>query len=458
MGVGLARVTISFDDWKAGHVARSQHQMAVVRPKRRVVLEEVSPRLKAELIHPDREASLAGMRFSPDGRQIIAGSYPEGVIQLWEVESGRQLTKIDSGYGYRGTDDFCLISPDWSRIYVSRESRTHNKLEREGKKLNRWEFEGEIREWDLATGEVTREFRQSPTRGIAWATLSPDGRTIMVGEELPGESEGGPRPSVSLLDVATGKFRELHGRLAVVGAFSPDSRTLAVSQFDDDDWHTVAIKFFDVATGGPSRSIPIREPFSDLGREAFSPDGRLLVVPQFVESGARPHGNGSLRFFTADSDTPVASLPLGEKDANYGGVMFSPDGRMLAAVTWRGTSGRLFLFDVTRRALAHTVILGEDNPITRDPVFSPDGRWVAVATQAVPEELRRDIDMRAEDVPQPRIHLVDAATGEIRETIISPQGFTSSGCFSPDGKTLATAGTGRVLLWDLSTPPGELRE
>jgi len=40
--------------------------------------------------------------------------------------------------------------------------------------------------------------------------------------------------------------------------------------------------------------------------------------------------------------------------------------------------------------------------------------------------------------------------GEIRETLIAPPGFPGSACFSPDGKTLATGGRGKVHLWDVA--------
>jgi WD40 repeat protein len=45
------------------------------------------------------------------------------------------------------------------------------------------------------------------------------------------------------------------------------------------------------------------------------------------------------------------------------------------------------------------------------------------------------------------------ATGEVRETIVSPPAFPETVCFSPDGQTLATSGNGCVLLWDLTDPP-----
>jgi WD40 repeat protein len=59
-----------------------------------------------------------------------------------------------------------------------------------------------------------------------------------------------------------------------------------------------------------------------------------------------------------------------------------------------------------------------------------------------------------EEIPQLRIHLIEVATGEIKETLIAPQGGITNLAFSPDGITLATGGIGKVFLWDLSTPPG----
>jgi Tol biopolymer transport system component len=135
-------------------------------------------------------------------------------------------------------------------------------------------------------------------------------------------------------------------------------------------------------------------------------------------------------------------------------LTFSPDGRTLAVTSAQGEIGKLFLFDVPGRKLAKTISLGED-AIVRRPVFSPDGKWIAVAAaQVIPGERRRSGES-PEDVPQPRLYLVNAAAGEVRETLVMPQCFPTSACFSPDGKTLATAGYGKVLLWDLGKPAGD---
>jgi WD40 repeat protein len=257
------------------------------------------------------------------------------------------------------------------------------------------------------------------------------------------------------VDAQTGQFRQLPGKLVMTGGFSPDSRMLAVHEVDDDS--AVAIRLFDVPTGELSRSIPFREQFVDVGREIFSPDGLLLVCDQRVHSqrGERQQWNGRLCFYEAASGVQVAVIPHDEKNSDYGGLVFSPDGRTLVATNWHANQSRLFIVDVARRKMAHTLVLSDETAFMRPRIFSPDSRWIAIGTQFIPQELQDEEEPAADNLPQPRIHLVDAATGELRETLVSPQAYMSSGSFSPDGKTLATSGNGRVLLWDLSVPPGK---
>jgi WD40 repeat protein len=450
----LADVTISFDAWKEGNVAPSRHRVAVVVSKSRFTLDEISSRLKQTLVHPNKEAVLAGVRFSPDGRRLIAGDNPGGVVQLWDVESGSQLTKIETGQGYRSSGRYFFLSPDWKTIFASRVKRKVTRIEKEGGQWHRWEFESDVRAWDLATGDLRDTFQQDPVRGIRWMALSPDGLTCMLGEELPGEVEGTLPTAGSLLDIKSRQFRQLPGRLSPTAVFSPDSRTIAIDEHGDDS-HTAAVKLFDVPTVSVIRSLPMTDNFATFGWAQFSPNSELLVTTHQVlpREGVWKEWTDHLRIWDLKTGSEVWSFDLEEKETGFGSLVFSPDGRTLAATLWHGAKSQLFLFGVSEKRLAHRVTLGE-KAITRDPVFSPDGRWLAVVTQVFPEEVANDREPSPEDLPQPRIHFVEVGTGLVGETLVAPQAITASLCFSPDGKTLATGGNGRVHLWDLERPPG----
>jgi WD40 repeat protein len=151
----------------------------------------------------------------------------------------------------------------------------------------------------------------------------------------------------------------------------------------------------------------------------------------------------------------VASFPC-EKNESSSISVLSPDGQIAVPLNWQGDKRKLSLFNVPEKRLLRTVLLCEktegQRPIASSPVFNPDGKWLAVITRTYPEKTVGD-DLDARDVPQPRILLIETATGEIRETMIAPQGFSTDACFSPDGRTLATGGHGRVLLWDMTKMP-----
>src|SRR5262249_52279509 len=151
-GVGSAAVTLSFEDWKDGHVAPSRHQVEVVAPRPGPKPEAVSARPKGAPIHPNPTATLEGRRSPPAGRRTIAGDYPGGVVVVWDAETGKELTQIETGYGYRGSSDYFFLTPDWRTVFVSREKSKSTRVEKEGKKLIRWEFDGDVRAWGLATG------------------------------------------------------------------------------------------------------------------------------------------------------------------------------------------------------------------------------------------------------------------------------------------------------------------
>jgi WD40 repeat protein len=442
-------VTVAFDAWKDGKVAPSGGEVEVVAPPPTLRPEAVSPRLRASLIHPNRDGVLHGLRCSPDGKRMIAGDYPGGIVQVWDAGSGTQLTKIETGYGYRGSSDYFWVSPDWRTVYVSRSQRKATRFEKDGRKLLRWEFGGDVRAWDLDTGQPRRTFQHTPPRGIEGMVLSPDGSTFATFEELSGESDHGPGHAASLWDVKSGRPRALPADIDYWSVYAPDGRTLAAPAGAGAGL-PATIRLLDVATARERVTIPVPLKGVRVCYMQFSPDGKLLVGQVRDE---RRTGRHWLKFWEAATGREVASFE-GEPRDVFLWMAFSPDGRTLAVTNnARAGQGKLFLFDVVGRRLAKTVLLGaKAGP--RQPAFSPDGRWLAVPTQVLPlGRLARE--PRAEEVPQPRIHLVEVSTGVVRETLVSPPGFAASACFSPDGRTLATGGLGNVLLWDLSRPPGE---
>jgi WD40 repeat protein len=410
------------------------------------------------LIHPNKTGSLAAVRFSPDGKRIIAGDYPGGVVALWDVASGKRLTTIETGHGLRASSEYFAVSPDWRTLFAWREKRKYERVEQDGKRMMRWTFDGDIRVWNLDDGKLIRTYKQKPPHNIRFMRLAPSGEMFYTHDELPGTYEGGPKGAISLWDVKTGTSRTLDGRQNAE-CFSPDGRTLTLT-VNDEDGYVRALKLIDVASGREKWSRPITEKYAWLNVHAFTPDGRLMFGTLRVFEARRKYDAERcwLKWWDAATGREVASLEEDNKDI-FSSLRCSPDGQMLAAVNWhwkRLSTQKLFLYSVPEKRLLRTVILGEKKegmrPLASSPVFSPDGKWLAVITRTYPEKTVGD-DLDARDVPQPRILLIETATGEIRETMIAPQGFSNDACFSPDGRTLATGGLGRVLLWDMTEMP-----
>ena len=82
---------------------------------------------------------------------------------------------------------------------------------------------------------------------------------------------------------------------------------------------------------------------------------------------------------------------------------------------------------------------------SRFAVFSPDGRTIATAGGSDFSEVHRDRDFR-------EVHLFDAETGALRSTMVSHCKGLSAVSFSIDGMTLASGSIdGACKVWDLST-------
>lgn len=420
-------------------------------------LEAISPRLKGKLIHPNKTATFGDVKFSPDGKRVLAGDYPGGVVVLWDVASGKRLTTIEMNRGLRASSAYFLVAPDWRTLYSWREKRKYERIEQDGKRMVRWTFDGALLAWDLADGKLLRTYKHDPPHNVRYAQLAPDGRTILSTEELPGTYEGSVDYVYSLWDVRSGECRRLRD-LDGSDIFSPDSRSL-VTIAHDKDGYARALKLIDAAGGREKWSRPVPEKNAWLHMRTFTPDGRLMFGTLRVFQTRKKYDAERcwLKWWDADTGREIASFEADEKNT-FSSLCCSPDGQVLAAINWhwKGLAAqKLFLYSVPEKRLLRTIVLDTKSeglrPIASAPVFRPDCKWLAIVTRMYPEYGEEVNDPR--DLPQPRIHLIETATGTIRETMISPQCFSGAPCFSPDGRTLATGGYGRVLLWDLTKMP-----
>jgi RNA polymerase sigma factor (sigma-70 family) len=309
-----------------------------------------------------------------------------------------------------------------------------------------------VRVWDATTGQIVRDIGDpqadfpdiTPSRAIA---LSPDGKTLAT-VDYPSR--------LRLWEVATGRehrrWREAKDQEYERPTFSPDSRTVAVGVSRYDRATKTSETFIELwDTDAPSeRRRRIPGGWVRLWVLNLSPQGKIQATASTdteIMDGNTLIGPGkiSTRLWDPSTGRERARFPLA------GALTFSPDGKLLAVVDSGGT---VRLYDLTT-GQERMPRLGPEQPrppagdvkaVPGQPMeirclaFSPDGSILASG------------DASSSNPSLAAIHLWDVARGQERRRFPAHLQGVASLSFSPDGKTLASCGTGPVLrLWDVAT-------
>ncbi len=423
--------------------------------------------------------AVRSVAYSPDGKTIAAGAIDETVF-VWDAATARELHR------FKG-----------QRVKLFSFERTIQvAFAPGGKALVSCGADETIRLWDLTTGKELRRFQGHEAH--VWAVaFSADGRTLAAFATKAKRAAEANRPGeIRVWDVATGE-PVAHWRLAddvAVVAFAPDLKTLVTSLRLGPG--PFVLKLWDVATGKHLRSLP-----EDPAAVAFSADGKILVsvkgerfrrwdvaTGKELATFANPHPRAFERFaFCPDGKTFVCwdgrntvyfcDATTGKELRRFDGpdrgvqtVAFSPDGQFVAS----GGGSDVRLWEVTTQRQVRRFPGEPSNPVI-GLSFYPDGkalfgsvfkgsvrRWDLDGGRELRHVLGEGVSwttaltgdgklLAARDPLTRRLTLWDTASWKPRHVWEPATNLGSTLAFSPGGTTLAGGGGKAISLWDVAT-------
>ncbi|MCA9149241.1 MAG: protein kinase [Planctomycetales bacterium] len=411
---------------------------------------------------------ILALSFSPDGRQLAMCTLQEEVV-IWDV-SRKQITRrrnnipnvTNMAWSPDGSIIGLILGGKETKLWDHSLDRVTVAMTQDWLPLQAIEFapDGEsffvcgddtfVRRFDVSSGALLDKF-------LGHQTLVSDIKIIAPQSKLVSVDDGGVALVWPLSDDRCEFAPEVHTGSVKGMSFTHDSRRLITVGYDNtvvvydvyarklvhrmqhnsqmlsvvistDDRIAVTvdrngvIALWDIVSGTPIRQW--KGPSYSLLSAAISPDGKRLVA------GGR---DGIIAVWALSSGELITSFQ-GHQQRDVFSLDYDPRGRYLATAGW---DGRTTIWDAT--TYQRVVELDRDAQQVSGVQFSGDGRLLATADDAV-LNVWQVSDFGSS---KPLVPLV-ALSGHSH--------FVNHPSFSSDGTTLASGSwDGKVKLWDLRT-------
>lgn len=273
-----------------------------------------------------------------------------------------------------------------------------------------------VRLWHVITGEI-RNVLEGHLDSVISVAFSPDGKTLASGSSLFWRVK--KEPTIILWDISTGKqqmkLKDWTPRASHL-AFSPDGKTLA-SISDSKN----VVRLWDMQTGHDR--ILHTEHEEEVIFVGFSPDGRTFSTGSW---------DNTVKLWDVNTEALKKTIKVKHR-VGIASVTLSPNGKTIAT----GGYDSVKLWDTNTGKKKITFKIDE---IESDGIFSmtftPDGNTLATIVTT--------------DTDQDAIILWDIQAYKQNTAIKGHVAVGTLLTFSPDGKTLASAGV-NGYLWDVRT-------
>ncbi|KAF8602950.1 WD40 repeat-like protein [Ceratobasidium sp. AG-I] len=331
--------------------------------------------------------------FSPDGHHVISGSF-DGTLKIWDVETHYTAVPIQTSHSSKVNQ--VVFSLDNRHVLSASQDKT-------------------VGTWDARTARGVCDLAVSPTDSPCHC-ISPDCQRVVTEQA----------EAWHIWDTGSGTSTVLSGAAGLhrVFAFSSDSLRLvsassgSLQQYFASSNHSI-LQVHDVETGAELL------PPIDIGQHlvhsvAYSSCGR------FVASGdCSRTGSGTICVWSAVNGEAVGK-PLECSSPIFGALVFSPDGRLIAA----SSDNSIRIYEVDTGTLVH------DLPVTYRSItaldFSPNGRRMVSGT------INNTIHIWNMELDAPTCELLLGHTSNV-----------SSVTFSHDGSLIASGSSDHtVRIWD----------